>query len=133
MGLQSLGIVTGATSVAATGGTAETFTPDGQSVAGGIHLIDASVADFRIRPHATFKYRAPALQPDGTYSKAKNEVTFVVPKILASGKTVFNVHRSSVEVHPECTAAEAKDLRYRGALLQVDTDTDAFWATGSLA
>lgn len=133
MGIQSLGIVTGATSIAATGGSAETFTPDGQKVDNGIHLIDAAIADFRVRPHVTLKYRPPVLQSTGDYSKAKNEVSFVVPKLLASGKTVFNVVRISVECHPESTAAEQKDLRYRGALFMVDTDTDAFWASGSLA
>jgi len=133
MGLQSTGINDGASSVAPTGGSLMTFTPDGVSVTNGVHLANAAQADFRIRENATCKVKNPTLQADGTYSKDKKSITYVEPKILASGKTVFNLIRIEREVHPESTAAEALNLNLMGAQWLSDSDVAAFWSAGSLA
>lgn len=132
MSLQTMSIPAGAT-LSAAGGTAKSFTPDGLTVASGIHLADASVTDFRVRPNMTIKVKQPSLDAAGVYSKDKKSVTYVVPKILASGKTVFNLIRIEREIHPESTAAEQDHLLNVGAQLLFDTDVTAFWSSGSLA
>jgi hypothetical protein len=110
-----------------------TFTPDGVSVANGIHLSNAAQADFRIRENMTIKYKPPALAGDGSYTKGKWSITYVEPKILTSGATVFNLVRIEREVHPESSAAEALNLLMVGGQLMADADFAAFWAAGSLA
>lgn len=119
-------------SVSASGGTSKTLTTDGQQVVGGVHLIDASVTDFRTRPNATIKYKAPTLKADGTYTKGKMSFVGVRPFLSADGMTHFNLVRTEIEIHPEASATELSYLRVQGAQQLVDTDTDSFWSTGSL-
>jgi len=127
----SLTILDGAT-VSATGGTGKTYTTDGTIIVGGIHLADASVTDFRIRPNITARVRMPQLQADGSYTKMKISAVHTVPQILASGKTVFNLVRTELEVHPELSAAAATELRNKGAQLLFDSEMTNFWSAGSL-
>lgn len=133
MSLQNAIVKAGASALTPTGGSDLTLTPDGVSVPNGIHLADASQADFRIRKNLTVKSKTPSLLTDGTYTKDKKTMTFVQPKILASGKTVFNLIRIEREVHPESTAAEALDLSMIGGQLLTDADFATFWSAGSLA
>lgn len=133
MSLQNCTVMSGATGLTVVGGSAETFTPDGLTVASGIHIADAAQPDFRIRKNMTAKNRPPVLNSDGTYTKDKKSITIVAPKLLASGKTQFNLIRIEREIHPESTAAEAKELNMLGGQALSDTDFDAFWTAGSLA
>lgn len=133
MAIQNAVVKSGSTAMTPTGGSDVTFTPDGLSVANGIHVADAAQTDYRIRRNMTLKNKVPTLLADGSYSKDKKSVTLVAPKILASGKTVFNLIRLEREVHPESTAAEALDLCMIGAQLLSDSDFTAFWSSGSLA
>jgi hypothetical protein len=122
----------GANSV--TGGTDVTYTEDGQEVPNGTHLVDSSVTDFRTRSNIKLQNRIPTYNSlTGEYSKDKKTVTLVCPKILESGKTVYNLIRIEREVHPESTAAEAAELNIQGAQLLFDSDAANFWAVGSLA
>lgn len=116
-----------------TGGSDLTLTPDGVTVANGVHVSDAAQTDFRVRRNLTVKNKPPVLSSTGVYSKDRKSMTFVAPKLLASGETVFNLIRIEREVHPESTAAEALDLTMVGAQLCSDTDFTAFWSAGSLA
>lgn len=137
MSLTNASILTGAT-LSATGGTAVNYTPDGKEVVNGIHLIDASVSDFTIRPQLTAKSKDPVytvakgLIPAG-YGKDKRSVVLVEPFKAANGTFHFNLIRIEREVHPELSAASALDLLKKGAQLAFDADLTAFWATGSLA
>lgn len=133
MSLTNAIVKAGATGLTTTGGTDISLTPDGQTVANGVHLAVAADTDFRTRRNMTIKNKVPALSPDGTYSKEKKTVTFVAPKILADGSTVFNLIRIEREVHPESTAAEAFELSMVGAQILSDADFTSFWASGSLA
>lgn len=133
MPLSSLIVKRGATAMTPTAGTDVTFTPDGVVVTRGVHVADASEADFRIRQSMMFQNRNPALNSDGTYTKDKKVCTITKPKILATGKVVFNVLRIEREIHPESTAAEALDFNMLGAQVLSDSDVTAFWASGSLA
>lgn len=132
MGLKNMSINTGGT-LANTGGTAVVFADDGVTIPNGVHLVAPATADFRVRENATFRYRPPVLQADGTYSRSKLTASVTKPKILASGKVVNNTFRIEGEIHPESSATEALDIRKLAAQLLFDADTDNFWNAGSLS
>ena len=132
MGLNNSVIKAGATSLGVTGGTDVTFKVNGVTVPNGIQLHNEGQADFRIRENLTAKNRSPVAQKDGTYTKGKKQLTLVMPKLLASGVVQYNLIRIETEIHPETTAAEALDIKLRGAQLLSDSDYDGFWAFGSL-
>lgn len=133
MAVQNSTIKAGATSLTVTGGTDISYTPDGVVVEGGVHVANAAQSDFRIRENITLKNKQPALQPDGSYSKAKRSLVAVFPMIVASGKTVFNLVRIELEVHPEASAAQSLNIQLQGAQMLSDTDFSSFWSTGSIA
>lgn len=133
MGLKNMSLQTGATGCTVTAGSAMVFSDDGTTIQNGVHLVVPATADYRVRQSATAKYRAPALQPDGSYTRDKKSISYNVPLILASGKIVNNVIRVEREVHPEMSAANVLDLNRIAAQLLFDTDTDNFWAAGSLS
>lgn len=132
MPLQNGSILAGGT-LTASGGSAVTYTPDGQTVPNGMHLINAAIADYRIRPNITFRYKIPVLDSMGVYSKDRKTGLLVMPKLLASGKIVFPLIRFEREVHPEMTAAEILELNVQAAQFLTDPDYAPFWATGSMA
>lgn len=132
MGLKTLSLLSGA-SVSASGGTAMAFTDDGVTIQNGVHLIVPATADYRVRESATAKYKPAALQGDGSYTRDKKSISFNVPLLLASGKITNNVIRVEREVHPELSAASAANLNKIAAQLLIDSDTDNFWAAGSLS
>lgn len=133
MPVQSAVVKSGATAMTPTGGSDLTLTPTGLTVANGIQIANAAQTDFRIRQNCVLKVKQPTINGLGVYSKDKKSVTFVAPKILASGSTVFNLIRIEREVHPESTAAEMTELNMIGAQLLSDSDFTNFWQGGSLA
>jgi len=132
MSLQNAIVKAGATGLTVVGGADASFSPDGLTVSNGLHLSVAADADFRIRRNMTAKVKLPTLAADGTYSKDKKSITIVAPKILANGKTVFNLIRIEREIHPESTAAEAFELNMLGGQVLSDADFLTFWSGGSL-
>lgn len=132
MGIRTMSLLSGAT-ISATGGTALVFTDDGTTVQNGVHLVVPATTDYRVRESATWKYRAPTINNDGSYTRDKKSVSYNVPQILASGAIVNNVIRIEREVHPELSAANATALNKIAAQLLTDADTDNFWAAGSLS
>lgn len=133
MPIQSAVVKTGATGLTVVGGSDMSFSPDGVSVPNGIHVSVAADTDFRVRRNCTVKQKLPTLISGGGYSKDKKTITFVAPKILADGSTVFNLIRIEREVHPESSAAEALELNLIGGQALADADFASFWAGGSLA
>lgn len=123
----------GASALTVTGGSDMTFTDDGVTVANGLHVSNAANTDFRVRENMTIRTKNPTINSAGVYSKDKKTVTYVEPKIIASGATVFNLIRVEREVHPETTAAEALNLNMMGGQILSDADFTAFWAAGSLS
>jgi len=133
MSLSSFAILAGGTN-SATGGTSKTYAIDGKQVVGGVHVADASVTDFRVRPNATFRNREPKYNSAlKRFSKDKKSVTLVVPKILTDGSVEYNLIRIEREVHPESTAAESLELNVQGAQLLFDSELASFWSTGNLS
>jgi hypothetical protein len=81
----------------------------------------------------TVKYRPPAVDPKtGVYGKDKKSMTYVKPLVLSTGQVIFQTVRIEREMHPSETAANAAEMNKIGAQLLSDTDTDAFWASGSM-
>lgn len=132
MGLQNATILDGGT-VSATGGTSKTYTPDGVPVNRGIHLIDASVTDFRTRPTMTATVKQPPLSSDGSWGKGRKGLTLCVPKVLASGKQIFPLVRIEFEDHPEMLSTEQDRLLSLASQCLCDPDFVNFWRVGSLA
>lgn len=132
MGLKNMSVNIGGV-LANTGGTAKVFSDDGVTIPNGVHLTVPATSDFRIRESATFRYTPSKLQADGSYTRAKFVASITVPKALASGKYVNNVFRIEADIHPESTTTEQQDIRKLAAQLLFDSDTDNFWAAGSLS
>jgi hypothetical protein len=133
MGLQNATIAVGAT-VTATGGTTLTWSTDAVPVNKGIHLIDASITDFKVRPSLTVTVKQPVISADRlNYSKDRKTATLVKPKLLASGKVEFPLARLELEIHPDMSVTEIDELRKQAAQILTDSDFDAFWRIGSLA
>lgn len=133
MPIQGASIPLGAT-VTPSGGTALVLTSDGQTVANGVHLIDAADTNFKTRRNAVAKVKQPTLSADRkSYSKGKKSFTFVLPITDTAGVIQFPLVRVEIEDHPDMSAANLASLKSAGALCLIDSDFDAFWSSGSLA
>lgn len=131
MGLKNMSLQAGGT-VATTGGVAQVFADDGQTIQNGVHLIVPADADYQTRRQCTVKFRPPTLDAKtGVYGKDKKSISYAKPLVLADGRVVFCTIRLEREVHPSMTAADAAELNIIGAQMLVDADVAAFWATGS--
>lgn len=130
MGLQNLQILTGAT-IAISGGTAQTFSPDNLEVVGGVHVVDASVTDFRIRPQITFTAKSPTKKTDGSYTKEIRRAKLVFSYIDSAGIVQYDFVQVETSLSPG--SVNLPELRKKGAQLLVDSDTDNFFTVGSKA
>jgi hypothetical protein len=131
MPLDGMTLLKDPTSASWTGGVSASFETDGVTVAGGIHVADMTVADFRLRPHLTYKNRNPAQQKDGSFSKGKRDITLIIPIPLADGSISPQVFRGSFELHPELGAAGLSNLRHLAAQSILDADVNSFFTYGS--
>lgn len=130
MGLQNLQITTGAT-IAVSGGTAQTFSPDNLEVAGGIHVVDATVSDFRVRPGITFKAKSPTKKSDGTFTKEIRSGKLVLSYLDSAGIVQYDFVEVTTSLTPG--SINLPELRKKGAQLLIDSDTDHFYTVGSKA
>lgn len=133
MGIQTLGLLSGAT-LSATGGTALTLTPANGGVPGQLYLADASATDFRLRTFAQAKASVPTRLANGTYSKDRRQFTLTIPLYDSVSETYDN---SVIRIERVCpsfaTPAQALALCVLGAQVLFDTDAAAFWSAGSYA
>lgn len=129
--LNGIAIKEGATT-ALTGGTSLTFVLTGEQLASGVVLANLTETDFFAREKVYATSRIPSLQGDGEYSKQKSSIRVVRPQVLASGKTVYNLVRVEVEVHPEAPAGTTANLRSLGIAALASSDANDFWEAGSL-
>lgn len=125
--------IANAPTITVTGGTAVTLSSDGQYVQNGVHLIDASVTDYRTRPNLAVRVKQPTFnRSTGTWSKSSKYISITIPKILADGTQEFPVMKLELRDHPEMTIAEVLKLREWAIQCLQDADFVAFWNTGSL-
>lgn len=133
MGIVNSTIATAPT-ISVSGGTSSTLTDDGASVSNGVHLIDASVSDFRVRPSVTFKTKQPTYDSKtDSWSKGRKSIQLVIPKLTAVGPTVFPLGRIELEDHPEMSDAEVTKILDWLAQLCALTAFRTFLKTGSLS
>lgn len=114
------------------GGTDLVFTPDGEEIASGIHLIAASVADFFSRPTLTIRTRQPR-SVNGVITKGKRWYNMSFPRLDANGVLYYDVFRGEVETHPATSAADQLSMDHMIANLMFCSALTSFRATGSLA
>lgn len=132
MGVANLSLLSGATNSAA-GGSAYPFASSGKTVNNGAHVIDPAATDIRLQPSIYFNQRFPTKQKDGTWSLYKQSVLLTIPKLCADGVIRSQRLRIERETVAEATSAEKLALLTLGAQLCFDSDTTAFWASGSVA
>lgn len=115
-----------------TGGTDQNFDRTNLPVNNGYEYADVSESDFFAREKIILAARQPQVQADGSYSKQKASLRFVLPITLASGDIAYNVVRVEVEYHPEASAANLSELREMGSQLAIGTQFDDIYTAGTL-
>lgn len=133
MSLVNLGLLEGATLTAA-GGTAVNFTPANGGVAGQIYLANATEADFRLRETVQAKASVPTQQANGEWSKDRRSMVINIPIYDSVSETYDKVTFRLERVAPVfATPTQLVSATGMAGQLCFDTDTAAFWATGSYA
>lgn len=132
MAINGLSIMTGATSLSVTGGTAQAFTLDGQTVTNGAHVAATAVADFRVRPHISFQNRNPVRKGDGTYTQGTRVIKLTVPYLDASGVVHYDTYIVERRYSPVIPDANLKSARYMCAQLLFDADVEDYNNVGAL-
>lgn len=132
MALNTFQIMDGATGFTVTGGTAVTFAVSGQVVAGGLNVSNQAVADFKTRPHITFRHRTPTRQPNGTHSKGKMFITYTQPFVKADGTLGYNVERYEKEYDIDASATDLLKNRRSMTQLMFNAALEQFHLVGSV-
>lgn len=127
----SINLTDGGTTTTA-GGTSQSFDRTNNPVNNGYEYADVSEADFFAREKLVIVTRQPQLQSDGTYSKAKSSIRFVVPITKADGSIAYNVGRHEVEYDPESSAAQVAELREMCAQMAIGSQFDDIHVAGTL-
>jgi hypothetical protein len=133
MSLNGISLLDAATACAASGGSALVFEDDGTPVATGVHVSDTTETDLRLKKHITFKNRNAQLQSDGSFSKTRKDTVLTIPFELADGSISYQVVRTQTEAHPQfaAVAGNMDNLRFMGAQVLVDSETDSYYDHGS--
>lgn len=132
MSLVNLGLLEGAT-LAATGGTAISFTPANGNGPNQLVVANAAETDFRLRETVVSKASLPVKQNDGTWSKDRRSQTLNIPVYDPVTQTYDSIVVRIERVAPAfSTPAQLVAANILGAQLLFDTDTAAFYAAGSL-
>lgn len=133
MSIKSASILSGATSVAASGGTATTMIDKGTTDKTTVILDDSS--EFALQTKMEFSVVDPAVSsgaPNG-YTQARAKARLLKPLLLDNGNYTTNTGQVQFSWDPETTAAERTEMRYLLAQAIVDSDYDEFYNNNSLA
>lgn len=132
MSIENLTLLTGPT-VSITGGTTQTFAPDGAVVNRGVSVSDVSEADIRTRDVCVFKNTNGQLQNDGTWSKDRRSAKFVSPSLLPDGVTQdFPYFEITLVKSPLHSAAKLAAMKEKAIQLINDADLANFWSVGAI-
>jgi hypothetical protein len=127
----SINLLDGGTTSTA-GGAAQTFDRTSKPVTNGYEYTDVSETDFYARQSVVIKVKQPTLQSDGTYSKMRVTIQFVLPLTLADGSLSYGVGRAEIEYHPEASAANVAELREMAAQCCIAAGFDSVYDAGTL-
>lgn len=132
MSIENASILVGPT-ISVTGGTAQSFSPDGTNVSRGVQISDSSEADIRTRDLLVFKNTNGQLQSDGKWSKDKRSCKVVCPDLLPDGVTQdFPFIEINLVKSPLHSAAKLVALKEKAIQVLNDTDFTGFWTSGSI-
>lgn len=126
----SISLLDGGTTSTA-GGSAQDFDRSALAVTNGYEYADVSETDFFARQKVIATSRMPSLQTDGSWSKQKTSVRFVMPITLADDSIAYNVARVEIECHPESSAANLAELREMAAQLAIQAGLDDLYTAGT--
>lgn len=141
MSLVNAGLVSGATSLSVTGGSAVTFA---EKVRDRTNLVIQVLADsFSVRRKIAFNFReakpkTPILNgASSSYSQQRAQATLTLPvtitdPVSSASRTEYNTITIIASQHPLTSAANKQELRFLGAQLLFDADTTAFFDDGNL-
>lgn len=134
MSINGMNIADNATSIAVTGGSALAFYPDGQEVSNGVHVAATAVADFRVRPHVTFRNKNPQRKADGSFTNSTRTIVFTYPYLdSVTGHVYYDTITIEHRSNPVIPASNVKNARYCAAQLMSDADTENFNTAGDLS
>lgn len=133
MSINGMSIADSATSISVTGGTAQAFTPDGVTVNNGVHVAAAAVADFRVRPHISFRNINPSRKSDGSFGYGTQSFVITEPYLHSDGIVYYVTTTVERRYHPVIPAATIKNARYKAAQVMFDADTENFNTSGDLS
>lgn len=132
MSINGLVLKNAATSMAVTGGTDITFTDDKSAISGGVHIINVGEPDWRIRQHATIKYRTPKSLGNGTYSREIWQGSIIVPYLNpTTGEITNEGFRYEMFLRPGST--QNLNIRLLTAQFLSQAVASAYWSSGSLS
>lgn len=131
MGLTNLSLLT-APSISVTGGTAQTFAPDGTPVIRGIQVADVAIDSVVERHVVVCKNTTGSLQNDGSWSKDRRSVKYAIPEVLSDGSVDFAYIEVSLVKSPLRGATTVATLKEKGVQLIHDADFVSFWTMGAL-
>lgn len=126
------------TTSAVFGGTSHVFVPDGVKIESGIHLVDATEANYADRFQMVLKSKPPVLNTKtGIFSKGKQYLSISrlsVPEVggipVGSGST-FTLGRVEIEALPQ-DMGDVSKLRIMLAAALLSPAYDDFFNRGSL-
>lgn len=121
-----------APTIAVSGGTAQSFAPDGTIVTRGIQVADTSVDSVTSRPVVVAKNQPGTLQSNGSWSRDRRSVKYVLPEVLADKTVDFAFIEITVVKSPLRGASTINVLKEKGVQLIYDTDLTNFWQFGAL-
>lgn len=134
MPLSTASILSGATYVTPTGGTALTFA--GRGAQNNTHiLVDSAATDARTQKSIVCSVKDPKVSagaPNG-YTQARVTVTTKSPKTLANLNITVNTMQTTMATDTETTAAEIAELKLQHIQAIMDADFTALWLNRSLA
>lgn len=133
MTISAMSIAANATSISVTGGTALAYAPDGQLVTNGIHVAANSVADFRVRPHISFKNKNPVRRSDGSFSRGERTIVLTEPYLHTDGIVYYDTYEIKRLYAPVIPVANLDNGRRKAAQVLFDADLENFNTVGDIS
>lgn len=131
--LKGLSLADAATSCSVTGGTAQVFNADGLEVKNGLHLSATAVADFRVRPHLTFRNIHPKRLSNNRFSNGVRTIIVTDPYLdSTTGEVHYVTTTIEQKYSPVVPAATIASNRLKAAQALFVAGTSDFNTAGSL-
>lgn len=131
MSISNLTLLTAPT-IAVTGGTTQTFAPNGTKVTRGVSVADVAATSILDQDTCVFKNTQGTLQSDGSFSKDRREAKYVHPYVFPDGSLDYAYIEVRLVRNPSRPATEVPLLKEKAVQLINDADLSNFWTNGSV-